>query len=401
MYSIRRKARRRASGDRGSRGLGVRTVLVAVLVGTLLTIPAMSGADPGLPGASVSVCQVTGSASAPSYAQVNVAVDQVAAYINQFPGSFAGTCPAPGTGGSGGGGGAGGGGNLPGAGVAVCNVAVSGGAFSFVNVNIAVDRLAAYLNQHPGSFAGTCPAGSGTGSGSGSGNSPNGALVVCRVTGGINAPSFAQVAVAVDQLAAYLNRNPGTFVGGCPTTGDPNGNPGLVPAGFLTICRVTGSAATPYAALTVAASRIGVFLNQAGTILPAPAGGCPTSVNSNTSSGNGGSGNGGNGGGGSGGGSGSGSGGGSGSSEAGSLSTPSSTTVGTAATVVVKTTPNTVVTARGAGVKGAAKSNKKGRAVIRIKPTKRGLIQVRAAGGKIVKRIGVTSVTTSAKYLTG
>ncbi|MBA3244154.1 MAG: hypothetical protein H0T61_03135 [Actinobacteria bacterium] len=350
------------------------------------------GGAGGTPIATVLVCQVTGSASAPSYAQVDVAVDQVAAYISQFPGSFAGTCPAPGTGGSGGGGGAGGGGNLPGAGVAVCNVAVSGGAFSFVNVNIAVDRLAAYLNQHPGSFAGTCPAGSGTGSGSGSGNSPNGALVVCRVTGGINAPRFAQVAVAVDQLAAYLNRNSGTFVGGCPTTGDPNGNPGLVPAGFLTICRVTGSAATPYAALTVAASRIGVFLNQAGTILPAPAGGCPTSVDSDTSSGNGGGG---------GSDSGSGSGSGSGSSETGSLSAPSSTTVGTAATVVVKTTPNTVVTARGAGVKGAAKSNKKGRAVIRIKPTKRGLIQVRAAGGKIVKRIGVTSVTTSAKHLTG
>ena len=37
------------------------------------------------PDASVTVCQVTGSAGAPGFAQVQVSVDQVAAYVNRFP----------------------------------------------------------------------------------------------------------------------------------------------------------------------------------------------------------------------------------------------------------------------------------------------------------------------------
>ena len=95
-------------------GAGLVLALVSMLV---LALPVASSGQ--VPGASVTVCQVTGSASAPNFLEVQVSVDQVAAYLNQFPGSFVGACPASG----GGGGGTGGGGNPPlnGA-VTVCRV---------------------------------------------------------------------------------------------------------------------------------------------------------------------------------------------------------------------------------------------------------------------------------------
>lgn len=332
-----------------------RGLIAAVLVATVLAVPALSSAQ--LPGASVSVCQVTGSANAPNYAQVNVAVDQVAAYINQYPGSFVGNCPSSG--------GTSGGGTPTGA-VTVCR-ATGNVSSPYVEIPVAVDQVAAYLNQNPGSFVGACPAGSGSGSGSGGGTTPNGSLTVCRVSGSANAPSYAQAGVAVDQLAAYLNRNPGAFVGTCPSAGDANGNPGALPTGFVTICKVTGNAASPYATQTIAVNQLSAYLSQPGTILSAPAGGCPTSVP--PSSGNGG--------------------------------TPTTTTPGSSSTVVVNTTPNTVVTAQGAGVNESARSDATGRAVLRVRPTRRGIITVRGAGGRVVKRLGVAGVQQSGAALTG
>ena len=77
-----------------SLGTGLVVALVSMVV---LALPvASNGQIPGLPSASVTVCQVTGSASAPNFLEVQVSVDQVAAYLNQFPGSFVGACPASG-----------------------------------------------------------------------------------------------------------------------------------------------------------------------------------------------------------------------------------------------------------------------------------------------------------------
>ncbi len=161
------RTRRLAMFKRNTRPsrLGAGFVL-ALLAGLVLALPVASSGqlppipappppglpDPGpapVPGASVTVCQVTGSASAPNFLQVEVSVDQLAAYLNQFPGSFAGPCPAPG---------AGNGGNPPlnGA-VTVCRVSGSASAPVLSEVLVAANQVAVYLNQNPGSFVGTCP----------------------------------------------------------------------------------------------------------------------------------------------------------------------------------------------------------------------------------------------------
>ncbi len=413
-----------------------------VLALVSLFVLALPGTSSGqLPAATVTVCQVTGSASAPSFLEVQVSIDQVAAYLNQFPGSFVGACPASG------GGGTGGSGDLPlnGA-VTVCRVSGSASAPILSEVLVAVDQVAVFLNQNPGSFVGACPAAAGGGNAGGStgGSGPlNAVVTVCRVTGNVNAPDivqltlkvdqvvaflnrnpgsfigtcpgqggtvtqgpgrilgipvgaalticevttnarvlrFAQVNVAIDRVAAFLNQNPGSFIGLCPSSGDPNGTLGNEPLGYVTICRVTGDADNPLAPVTIRLSDLGVYLTRAGTIVPAPTGGCPAS---GTTSG-----------GGSGGAGGGGAGGGEGASE------PSTATTGQTTTVVVQTTPNTVVTATGAGVKASTKSNKQGKATLKLKPKKKGIVTVRGAGNRVVKRIGVSSVTRSGANLTG
>jgi hypothetical protein len=414
-------------------GTGLILALVTVFV---LALPIASSAQvpglpvpgppvPGPPGASVTVCQVTGSASAPNFAQVQVSADQVAAYLNQYPGSFVGSCPAPG------------GGNsdppLNGA-VTVCRVSGSASAPILSEVLVAVDQVAVYLNQNPGSFVGACPAsgGGGNAGGSSGGSGPlNAVVTVCRVTGNVNAPDivqltlnvdqvvaflnqnpgsfigtcpgqggtvtqgpgrilgiplgaalticqvtgngkvlrFLQVNVAIDRVAAFLNQNPGSFVGLCPSSGDPNGTIGNEPLAYVTICRVTGDIDNPLAPITIRVNQLEAYLTQAGTIVPAPASGCPRP---HTTPGGGGGG-----------------------------GEPSTTPPGQTTTVVVQTTPNTVVTAKGAGVNKSTKSNKKGKAKLKVKPKKKGIITVRASGGRVVKRIGVVSPNRSGANLTG
>ena len=431
-------------GPRSARGL-VRKLL-PVLVGALaLAAPTISVAQ--LPGVSVTVCQVTGTVSAPSYAQVTLSVDQVAAFLNQYPGSFVGTCPAsppPPTGGGGtpvnaavticqvtgnvttpftevnvavdqvaaylnqhpgsfvgscpaAGGGTGGGGTtggLPSGSVTICRVSGSASAPSLAEVSVAVDQVAAFLNENPGSFVGSCPAsggggtGGGGGDGTGGGALPSAGVAICRVTGSASAPSFAQVAVAADQVAAFLNTNRGSFVGTCPSAADPNGTPGPAPLGYVTICHVTGNAATPYATLTLTVDQLAAYLRSAGDIIPAPAAGCPTALPGGGGGGGGGAGGGGGGGGG-------------GGPDGAAAGTPSTATVGRTATIVVETTPNTVVTATGAGVRSATKSDERGRAVVKVKPKRPGIITVRGAGGRVMKRIGVAGARRSSGHLTG
>jgi hypothetical protein len=357
----------------GRRRLGVIGVLTAVLAALGLGVLALPGSpQAALPGASVTVCQVTGSASAPNYAQVDVSADQVAAYLNQYPGSFIGSCPS---GGSGGGGTGGTGGTPANGAVTVCSVTGSASVPNFALATVALNNLGAYLNQNPGSFVGTCP---GSGSPAGSpGPLPNGFVTLCSLTGSLAAPHYAQVTVALTDLQAALNRQPGSFAGACPTAGDLNGNPGPVPSGFATICRITGDATTPYATLTVAASQLGTYLNQAGNVLSAPGGGCPTALPADGGTVAGGSGPG---------------------SEPGD--SPGTSNPGSSSTIVVQTTPNTVVTATGAGTNSTSKSDAAGKATLSVKPRHKGIVSIRGAGGKVIKRIGVLGKQSGAQ-LTG
>jgi hypothetical protein len=69
--------------------------------------------------------------------------------------------------------------------------------------------------------------------------------------------------------------------------------------------------------------------------------------------------------------------------------------------VTVQTTPNTVVTARGAGVQESTRSDRTGKARLKITPRKPGIITVRAAAGRVVTRIGAASPVRSGRNLTG
>lgn len=424
METKRLRSRRRHGG-----------FILAALLLLVLAIPVGSSGQT-VPGATVTVCQVTGSASAPSFAEVQVSVSEVTAFLNQYPGSFVGSCPSD-SGGSGstgepvngavtvcrvsgsasspvfsevlvatddvtvfltqnpgsfvgscpassGGGGSSGTGPVNGS-VTVCRVTGSASAPDYAELTLEVSRVAAFLNQNPGSFIGTCP-GEGApvtqGPGQVLGFPAGGALAVCQVTASGRALSFAQVNVAVVNLAAFLNQHPASFVGLCPGSGDANGTINEDPLGYVTICRVTGNADTPLAPITIRVSELALYLTRAGTIVPAPASGCPLS-----------------------GGGGPGSGGGTGDTgdtgDSTETSEPSTGTTGETQTIVVQTTPNTVVTAQGAGVNQATKSDKKGKAKLTVTPKKKGIITVRADKGRVVKRIGVTSTRQSAASLTG
>jgi len=205
------KPRLRATGAVVAFAL-VTVVVLALPVASSGQVPGLPG--PGLPGASVTVCQVTGSATAPNFAEVQVSVDQVAAYLNQFPGSFVGGCPASG--------GTGGNPPLNGA-VTVCRVSGSASAPVLSEVLVAADQVAVYLNQNPGSFVGACPASAGGGGNAGAssgGSGPlNAVVTVCRVTGNVNAPDLVQLTLNVNQVVAFLNQNPGSFIGTCPGEG--------------------------------------------------------------------------------------------------------------------------------------------------------------------------------------
>jgi hypothetical protein len=399
----------------GAMGAG----LALALVGTLfLALPGTSSGQ--LPGASVTVCQVTGSASAPNFLEVQVSVDQVAAYLNQFPGSFVGSCPSDGGSGDT---------NPPLSGtVTVCRVSGSASAPILSEVIVSVDQLAAYLNQNPGSFVGACPpSDDGGNAGGGGGTGPlNAVVTVCRVTGSVNAPDIVQLNLTVDQVVAFLNKNPGSFIGTCPGKGgnvtkppgrilgiplgagvticqvtasgralrfvqanvvidrvkvflnqhpgsfvglcpsgdDSNGTIGNEPLGYVTICRVTGDVRNPLAPVTVRLEELEVWLTRAGTVVPGPTAGCRAATPPDDGA------------------------------------PPSSIEPNQPETIIVKTTPNTVVTATGAGVKQSAKSNKQGKAKLKVKAKKKGVITVRGAGNRVVQRIGVAGSRSGAN-LTG
>lgn len=252
----------------------------------------------------------------------------------------------------------------------VCRVTGSATAPQIAQLTLEVDRVAAFLNQNPGSFIGTCPGEGGTvteGPGRILGIPAGSALSICRVTGSAGALRFVQVNVAIERAAAYLNQHSGSFVGLCPGAGDPNGTVGDEPIGFVTICSVTAAADGGLAATTIRRDNLRAYLSRPGTIVPAPTAGCPRLARETP----------------------------------GDEAPPSTTPPGQSRTIVVETTPHTVVTATGAGVDAKTKSDKKGKAKLTVKPKRPGVVTVRAAGGKPVKRLGVAATTKSAAGLTG
>lgn len=333
-------------------------------VGSCAASPGGS-ADSSTPlSGTATVCRVSGSADAPILSEVTLAADQTALYLSQNPGSFAGTCPPP----SGGNATASSGSAGPvSAVVTVCRVTGNADGPGVAQLNLAVNDVAAFVDRNPGSFIGTCP-GAGATATSGPGRilgiPVGGALSICRVTADGKVLDFAQVNVAIDQVAVYLDQSPGSFVGLCPSSADPNGTIGDPPLGYVTVCRVTGDAGTPLAPVTVRRDGLRAYLTRAGTVLDPSSSGCASSSRR-------------------------------------PAEPPATVPVGQSSTVVVNTTPNTVVTATGAGVKQTTKSKKSGRATLRVRPKRQGKISIRGANGRVVKTLGAASTRRSGGALTG
>ena len=322
----------------------------------------------GLSGA-VTVCRVSGSASAPVLTEVLVGVDQVAAYLNQNPGSILGSCPAKA------------GGNATGqsgapagpvsAVVTVCRVTGSVDAPVLAQLNLTVEEVAAFIARSPGSFIGTCPGKGGSvtqGPGRILGIPVGSALTICRVSSSGNVLQLVQENVAIERVAAFLRartRTPSSGSAGPRAT--RTARIGDEPLGYVTICRVTGLAGTPLAAVTIRLDELEAYLARAGTVLSPGAAGCPR-VTSQQDDPN---------------------------------HPPTEAPVGKPTTVVVHTTPNTVVTAKGAGVNQSTTSDKKGKAKLTVKPKRPGLVTVRSTAGRAAMTLGATSPKRSGGNLTG
>ena len=144
--------------------------------------------------------------------------------------------------------------------VTVCRVTGNVQAPGLAQLNLAVDEVAAFLNQNERSFVGTCPGRGGTVT-QGTRTDPRdpgrrGALDLPSRRGCGDVLRFLQVNVEIERVVAFLNQNPGSFVGLCPSAGDPNGTIGNEPWGYVTICRVTGAATSPLVAVTLRANEV-------------------------------------------------------------------------------------------------------------------------------------------------
>ena len=252
--------------------------------------------------------------------------------------------------------------------VTVCRVTGDVDAPNILQLTLGVYEVVAFLNQNPGSFIGTCP-----GKGGAVPKKPGrilgiplgAALTICKVTTNAKALGFVQVNVLVDRVRAFLNQHPASFVGLCPSGDDSNGTIGSTPLGYVSVCRVTGDVKNPLAPVTVRLEELEAYLTRAGTVVPGPLSGCRAVAPPDSGA------------------------------------PPSSMEPNEPEIIVVETTPNTIVTATGAGVNESAKSNKKGKAKLEVKAKKKGVVTVRAAGGRVVKRVGVAAPTRSGANLTG
>jgi hypothetical protein len=99
-------------------------------------------------------------------------------------------------------------------------------------------------------------------------------ITICHSTGDLAAPYQEITINTLDELKAHradLNDIYPVPEGGCPSTLVENNN------GKITICHATTDEANPYSTITVSLAGLNGHGPHAGDIIPAPAGGCPTS----------------------------------------------------------------------------------------------------------------------------
>jgi len=110
----------------------------------------------------------------------------------------------------------------------------------------------------------------------------DGKITICHATGSQNNP-YNEITVSVNGLNGH-DGHEGDIIPtsgeGCPTSPDAI-YPGTTSDGKITICHATGSQKNPYNEITVSVNGLNGHGKHGGDIIPAPAGGCPTSPQGN------------------------------------------------------------------------------------------------------------------------
>ena len=97
-------------------------------------------------------------------------------------------------------------------------------------------------------------------------------ITICHATSSTTRP-YREIIVSVNGLNGH-GTHPGDIIpapaGGCPTS------PLEIVEGEISICHATGIEETPYEEMTVSVNGLDGHVDHEGDIVPAPAGGCPT-----------------------------------------------------------------------------------------------------------------------------
>ena len=100
----------------------------------------------------------------------------------------------------------------------------------------------------------------------------NGTLTICHATGDAAIP-YEEITLDFNELITHVDHEGDLIPApaeGCPTVVETGNN-----LGKLTICHATGSAANPYNEITIDFNGLSGHSNHAGDIIPAPKEGCP------------------------------------------------------------------------------------------------------------------------------
>jgi len=100
----------------------------------------------------------------------------------------------------------------------------------------------------------------------------NGRITICHATSSQTAP-YDEITVSINGLEGHGTHEGDTFptsTGGCPTT------PAVTNTDKITICHATSSKKNPYTEITISVNGLNGHDKHKDDIIPAPAGGCPT-----------------------------------------------------------------------------------------------------------------------------
>jgi hypothetical protein len=106
----------------------------------------------------------------------------------------------------------------------------------------------------------------------------DGKITICHAPGNATDP-YNEITVSVNGLNGH-GEHEGDIIpapeGGCPARPAASTTQVGTNAGKITICHVTGSKTNPYVEITISVNGLNGHDKHQGDIIPAPAGGCPT-----------------------------------------------------------------------------------------------------------------------------